>query len=167
MGFQTPILLIATATLLALGATLVTADQATIPKDQSPSLDQPSNDILHSKGNWFLRVQEGSTRDEERAVNLIDLFDNKWFGVAKVAVRNENIANYEAVTKKFGDFSPYHLLIMNKDRVFKDFLFKKWDAVTMEKIKQTLGERIHEKFVAKIVVDYVQNHRTYGKFKTS
>ncbi|OWZ00471.1 RxLR effector protein [Phytophthora megakarya] len=169
------VLLVAAATLLISGVASVVVDQAKLLKVQTVKNRADPNHPIHSKGNRRLRVHGDNTADEERtANNLLDIFDKRWFGVVKnsavnVAVKSEKTASNNYVVM-FGDFAPVTIGRMIRDDAFKDFMFKRWDLVAMENIKPSIvkllkNEFLSEEQIAKLVVDYVQNHRDYSKFK--
>ncbi|OWZ06711.1 RxLR effector protein [Phytophthora megakarya] len=167
---------VAAVTLFACGDSSVAVDQFKLVKVQTlKHRSPPNNDILHNKGNRRLRIHHDRTGGEERtANNLLDIWDKAWFGVVKntaanIAGRNENtvINNYPVIQNKYGDFAPLNLANMLRNDAFKENMFKKWDLVTIKTIKLKIGALLNNKKVAAMVVDYVHNHREYGKFKTS
>jgi hypothetical protein len=75
--------------------------------------------------------------DEERAISLQRVFDLRVFNSS-------------------------YLALMKRSTAFKLKIFKKWDRFTMEQIKVAIGEaKLSNPRLAKMMVDYVQNHRVY------
>jgi hypothetical protein len=94
-----------------------------------------SNDAIINLSEGKLPVVDAD--DEERAISLQRVFDLRVFNSS-------------------------YLALMKRSTAFKLKIFKKWDRFTMEQIKVAIGEaKLSNPRLAKMMVDYVQNHRVY------
>ncbi|KAE8912064.1 hypothetical protein PF005_g29087 [Phytophthora fragariae] len=110
-------------------------------KLEAPNLFQ-SGDAQQDDRNArrFLRTDENAAATEERAIDLKKIFD------ARI-------------------FSTTYLNLMKYNEAFRLKMFKKWDQYSMEQIKVATGQaKLRNPRLAKVMVEYVQDHRVYGQW---